>query len=81
MSYENWPISKIAKVIKADWKTINPAAEDNLEAMFHINEPTDTYYADDGDTIVRYFLSNSKGWKGDTAREVKAALKKICKIR
>ena len=37
---------------------------------------TDAYGYDSGDTIVRYFLANAGTWRGETARQVKAELRR-----
>lgn len=73
-------IRAIAKDIRADWKNISSSyAWPYYQAMADINSISDMYGADDAYGIVLYFLSNSAGWKGEKAREIKAELKKMCK--
>lgn len=69
------PIEVIAREISRDWK--NPAyyAVPYLEAMHELYSINDRYYSDDARSIVLYFLSNAAGWRGDTARRIKAELK------
>lgn len=74
------PIYEIAEEIRGDWKNINPYAEAYLEPMFELNSIEDRYYFDSGKSVVLYFLSNASGWKGDTAKRVKAELKSLAGI-
>jgi hypothetical protein len=77
------PLYQIADEIKNDWNSHqgrwggNYAAVPYLEAMGALVEITDTYICESGESIVRYFLSNAKGWRGDTARRIKAELKAL----
>lgn len=73
------PIYEIAAEIRRDWVRPNYAAVPYLDAMGSLNSVSDTYFYDDARTIVLYFLSNAQGWKGDTARRVKAELKALVK--
>lgn len=68
-------ISAIAAEIRRDWIKPYFGAVPYLEAMEHLGAISDRYYYDDGESVVRYFLSNANSWKGDTARRVKAELK------
>lgn len=73
-------IFTIAKEIYADWgSNTSPHALPYLEAMFHLDRITDNYGQDSAKSIVRYFLSNATGWRGETARRIKAELKALCK--
>jgi hypothetical protein len=65
----------IARDIRTNWKNVNYAAEPYLEAMFSMRNIKDFYGYDSGDSIVRYFLSNAAGWRGEHARRIKAELK------
>lgn len=71
------PIYQIADEISADWKTPNFGAVPYLDAMRDLVDITDSYGADDGRSIVLYFLSNAKSWTGDVAKRIKAELKDI----
>lgn len=79
MSNTARPLAEIAQEIALDWRKPYFGAVPYLEAMFTLNEITDAYGLDDGDTIVRYFLANAGTWRGETARRVKAELKGLIK--
>lgn len=71
------PLYEIAQDIKADWKNVSPYALPYLDAMQELNSIEDNYLFDSGQSVVLYFLANAQGWKGETAREIKAELKKM----
>jgi hypothetical protein len=74
----NKPIYHIANIIKADWKPrIHPTAYPYWEAMLSMSTVNDKYGDDSGKSIIGYFLGNAQTWKGETARAVKAHLKKL----
>ena len=58
-------------------------AQPYLEAMLHMpgvtrkNIRTVSFGYDTADHVVRYFLENVSTWRGDTARDVKAALRSM----
>jgi hypothetical protein len=68
-------LSVIAREVRSDWSKVNYAAEPYLDAMGTLSSIDDRYYADSGQSIVRYFLANAGSWRGDVARRVKAELK------
>lgn len=70
-------IKDIARQIRMDWKNVSPYAEPYLRAMESLGSIDDTYGADDARTVVLYFLSNANGYKGQTARQIKANLKSL----
>lgn len=72
-------ISLIAKLIKDDWKNIYFGAEPYLNAMLEINNIKENYFEDSAKSIVLYFLSNARTWKGENAKKIKAHLKNISK--
>ena len=37
------------------------------------------YYFDSAESVLRYFLSNAQGWKGETAKRIKQEIKDILK--
>jgi hypothetical protein len=78
----NRPISQIAEEIKKEWgaKTYF-GAKPYLDAMLSLNEPTDRYFMDSADSIVRYFLANASTYRGEKAKAHKIELKKICGIK
>lgn len=75
---ELWQISRL---IFVDWskkgKGVSPYAKPYLDAMGTLASVHRNYGADSGESIVLYFLANAKGWRGETARKVKAHLKKL----
>lgn len=75
-------ISQIARDIRKDWGVkVNYAAKPYLDAMQSLGDANDMYGADPAKHIVMYFLSNASTYRGETAKALKAELKKICKIK
>lgn len=71
------PLYKIADEIERDWKNVNYAAIPYLDAMHTLTTMNDNYLLDNGESIVRYFLSNANSWRGEVARRVKAELRSM----
>jgi hypothetical protein len=69
------PLYVIAREIRADWKNVYFGAEPYLGALEQLQCIHDAYGNDDAETIIQYFLSNAKTWRGDVARRIKAELK------
>lgn len=73
------PLYIIASEIRDNWsiigKGVSPYAEPYLAAMETIGSIDDMYYSDTADSVVRYFLTNANGWRGETAKRIKAELK------
>lgn len=63
-------------IIRRDWAKPNYAAVPYLDAMRYVEDLDSPYGADDGRMIVSYFLSNATSWRGDTAKAVRAELKR-----
>jgi hypothetical protein len=80
-SYIMQTISTIAREISRDWKNVNYAAKPYLEAMRSLDSVNDSYYQDSAKSVVSYFLANASGYRGDTAKSHKAALKAIVGIK
>jgi hypothetical protein len=72
-------LSTIANDIRVDWAKPYFGAVPYLDAMETLNSIRDTYYYDDAESVVRYFLANATTWKGETARAIKAELKAMLK--
>ncbi len=72
-------LSKIASLIKRDWKNVNFGAKPYLDAMFSLNAITDNFYQDSGSSIVAYFLANATTYKGELAKAIKKELNKRLK--
>lgn len=78
----NRPLYVIAAEIKADWGAkVNFAAKPYLSAMSGLTNVSDGYGAEDGKTMVLYFLSNAGQWRGEVAKRVKAELKKMVGLK
>jgi hypothetical protein len=70
------PLSVIAEDIRDHWTNVYFGAVPYLRAMRQLNWVTDQYGADDGETIVNYFVnSNAATWRGPDARRIKAELR------
>jgi hypothetical protein len=72
-------IRQLANIIQLDWKNVYFGAVPYLQAMRSLESVKDAYGADDGKSIVLYFLSNARGWRGPIAKQVKAELNKRIK--
>jgi hypothetical protein len=75
----------IAGEILRDWPKMagneNHPAHPYVHAMRGLDKVTDRYALDSGDDIVRRFLSNASGWRGETAKRVKTELKTMVGIK
>jgi hypothetical protein len=71
------PIRAIAREISRDWGAkVYFGAVPYLRAMLSLDSVDDDYGADSGRSVVLYFLSNATTYRGETARRLKAELKK-----
>lgn len=68
---------EIAAEIRKDWTKPYFGAVPYLGAMHGLETVHDSYLAEDGKSIVLYFLANAATWKGETARRIKAELKRM----
>ncbi len=68
-------ISEVADEIIKDWKNPYFGAKPYINAMQWITDIEDRYIAEDGYSVVRYFLANAGTWRGETARRIKKELK------
>ena len=73
---ETLPLYEIADIIAADWGKVWFGAVPYLDAMRSLESIHDDYGLDSGHSIVAYFISNAATWKGETARTVKAELRR-----
>lgn len=69
------PLYQIAGDIRAHWPNVKYSAKPYLDAMGDLMDITDRYGFDDASSVVRYFLANATGWRGEDARRIKAELK------
>ena len=72
-------ICDIAVDIRKNWKQVNYAAVPYLQAMNQLGSINDSYGWDSGRSVVLYFLSNARTWKGPKAREIKSELNRMLK--
>lgn len=76
------PLYEIAKEIRKDWGSkVYFGAVPYLNALSTLDKPTDSYINESAKTMVIYFLANATTWRGETAKRVKAELKKIANIK
>lgn len=73
------PLREIAAEIRADWKTPYFGAVPYIEALSACDSVADSFWQEDGRSIVLYFLSNARTWRGETAKRVKAELRAMVK--
>jgi hypothetical protein len=79
MSKEERPLHVIAREITKDWEKPYFGARPYLDAMLDLVTINDMYYFDTASSVVMYFLSNAKTWRGETARRVKKELNQMLK--
>jgi len=72
-------LNAIGKLIQKHWKRIYFGATPYVRAMQEIDG--DMYGQDSWTSIVAYFLSNARTWKGPEARTIKAELNRRLKSR
>lgn len=72
-------ISEIARDIRQHWPKVNFAAKPYLDAMAHLGTMQDTYGQDSAESVVVYFLSNARSWRGPDAQRIKAELNGMLK--
>jgi len=73
------PLYVIAADIKANWSNVNYAAKPYLDAMSELNSIDDNFYLDSAKSVVLYFLSNARAFRGEEAKRIKAELKELVK--
>jgi len=69
------PLSQIGDLIRREWQNPFFGAVPYIRAMLQLPTIDSTYGAEDGRSIVLYFLSNASTWKGPIAKIVKAELR------
>ena len=74
---ESRPLYEIANEIEACWKKVWYGARPYLDTMKDMTSVDQKYGWDSGQSIVLYFLSNAKTFKGEDARRLKAELKTL----
>jgi hypothetical protein len=79
VDFTQMPLYELARVVSRDWRKVYFGAVPYLEAMGQLNSIQDNYGYDTGKSVVLYFLANANTWKGETAKAVKAELKRRIK--
>lgn len=74
-------IATIAAEISRDWKKPYFGAVPYLDAMHSLDNIGENYGADSAKSIVLYFLCNASTYRGETAKRVKAELKKLAGVK
>lgn len=73
-------LNEIAQEIKKDWGAkVNYGAVPYLDAMTQLRTVDDMFINDTADSVVRYFLSNARSWRGEVAKRVKKELNEMIK--
>lgn len=73
------PLYEIAAEIVSDPKSQSQMwkAGPYVQAMASLDKITEQYGYDSADSVVRYALGNLTGWRGETAKRVKAELREM----
>lgn len=72
-------IAQLANLIRKDWKKPYFGAEPyirTMSEMYYNSVSGRMYGADTADSVIRYFMANASGWRGETAKAIKAELKR-----
>ena len=72
-------LREIAIEISNDWSPPNYTAKPYLKAMLMMDTVENGFGLDSGESVLIYFLRHAGKWRGETARRVKAELKKMIK--
>ena len=75
------PLSQLAFICQRDWKNPSPYAVPYIKALLSCPNLDTMYGQDSARDITLYFLSNAAGWRGETAKLVKAELKRRLSIK
>jgi hypothetical protein len=73
------PLCDIAREVQEVWPKVHYAAVPYLDALLSLDQVSENYYCDSGKSVVLYFLSNARSWRGADATRIKAELKEIAK--
>jgi hypothetical protein len=69
-------LSQLARIVKKDWVKVYYGAVPYLDALGQMDNVNQNYGHDSGSTVVCGFLSNCGTYRGETARLIKAELKR-----
>lgn len=85
MAKQNVPVRSLGEIcrdIRKDWGSkMYFGAVPYFKAMETMNNVSDGYGLDSGESIVIYFLSNASTWRGEVAKKCKAELKQLAGIK
>jgi len=73
------PLWLIASDIRQHWAKPHFAALPYLFALRHLSRPDEFYGQDSALSIIAYFLSNARTWRGPAAIAIKNELRDILK--
>lgn len=76
---ETRELREIAREIDLEWRHPYFGAVPYIVAMRQLTTIDSSYFEDDAKSVVLYFLSNAKTWRGPVAARVKAELKSLIK--
>lgn len=71
-------LRELAAIIEADWRPVQYGAQPYLEAIKECDGDEAVYgpARESAASLVLYFLSNARSWRGPTAKAVKAELRR-----
>lgn len=69
------PIKEIVKDIVETWKDPGEIVQPYMDALEHLQDPSESYYQDSLVETVNNFTSRAKGWRGEDAERLKDELK------
>ena len=69
----------IARDVQKYWPNVYYGARPYLDAMMCLEFITDMYGQDSAESVVVYFLSNARSWRGPDAQRIKAELNGMLK--
>ncbi|SEK59985.1 hypothetical protein SAMN05661044_00651 [Olivibacter domesticus] len=70
-------LTRIAAIIRREWKDIHFGAAPHLEVMGHLTSILETDGHTNGINVVASFLANAACWHGPTADRVKDKLREL----
>ena len=72
-------IREIADEIESAWPNVHYPSRPYLDAMRSLDSIHDRYGMDSASSIVTYFLTNSRSFRGPDAKRIKSELNKMLK--
>lgn len=78
---QSMSLNEIAIEVKLNWAKVYFGAVPYLDALRSMDKISDKFGADDGKSIVAYFLGNAQTFRGEEARLIKAELNRRLKVK